>query len=95
MADVVYKRSFYDKLCRTVVGFGLLYAYTKGVVNFENFKRERNSDYRLQNISGNEFLMYKSTGQLIRIDQEWFSSNTNKTFSVESLDSILQNISRK
>jgi hypothetical protein len=94
MTDVIYKRSFYDKACRAIVGIGLLYSYTKGVVAVNNFKSDKVTDYRLLNISGNEVLMYKKNNEMIKIDREWFTNNENKTFSVQTLDSIIRDVSK-
>ncbi len=98
MSDVIYKRSFYDKICRGIVGVGLLYAYTKGVVAIDDFKDNRKSDYSIIELAGNDMLMYKANNEMIKIDNNWFipdNENTNKTFSIETLDSVVNNVASR
>lgn len=100
MVDVVYKRSFYDKICRGVVGIGMLYLYTKGVTAIDDFMENKKSDYSIINIRGNDMLMYKPNNNFIEINQDWFNQNLNNNLDDElnddnrldniSIDSIIQ-----
>lgn len=98
MADVIYKRSFYDKMCRGVVGVGLLYAYTKGVIAIDNIRDNNKSEYKIVELAGNDMLMYKGNNNMVKIQKDWFNPNnadTNSTFSIKSIDNVVNSFSLK
>lgn len=98
ITDVIYKRNFYDKICRGIVGAGLLYIYTKSIVNIDNYRDSRKSEYKIMQIAGQDVLMYKKNEQIVKIDKNWFISNTNnldKTIFVKSIDDAIKNIDLK
>jgi hypothetical protein len=87
MVDVVYKRSFYDTLCRGAVSLGLLYAAFQGGVSWKQYRISK-MDYSIVEVQSKEWLVDNEDRTMIPITDEIFgqtthSENTNKVTTID------------
>jgi len=71
MADVVYKKSFYDRLCRTVVGLGLMYGCFYGGKSWVEYKQSR-MPYQIMKIKDRFMLVDNGSDKMIEVKKGLF-----------------------
>ncbi|MFT4343412.1 MAG: hypothetical protein ACMXYE_01555 [Candidatus Woesearchaeota archaeon] len=92
MADIVYKRSLYDRLCRTAVGIGLIYGAFNAGQAWQDYKQSQ-IPYQVINAGKEYLLMEQQTRRTTKIDPRIFTESSGNKADLHanrsSIDALL------